>query len=97
MRLQPFAAHSIAFQVGRFDRPDRLFRSVRESWLSASGGVSRDAATASNSLQDVKELIPEFFYLPGPPACLPVAVCACLCDLIMSLCRATALQLQTSS
>jgi predicted amino acid-binding ACT domain protein len=64
VRLQPFSSHSIALQAGRFDRPDRLFRSIRESWMSASGGVSDDPGTLTNNLQDVKELIPEFFFLP---------------------------------
>ena len=41
-------------QGGRFDRADRLFRDVRSSWLSAS----------SENLQDVRELIPEFYFLP---------------------------------
>ena len=31
-----------------------MFHSVRENWLSAS----------KNNMADVKELIPEFFYLP---------------------------------
>lgn len=35
-----------------------------QSWVSASGGVS-DFAALSENLQDVKELIPEFYYLPG--------------------------------
>jgi hypothetical protein len=64
VRLQPFSSHSIALQAGRFDRPDRLFRSIRESWMSASGGVSDDPSTLTSNLQDVKELIPEFFFLP---------------------------------
>ena len=39
---------------GHFDLPDRMFHSVKEAWLSAS--------TRNNA--DVRELIPEFFYLP---------------------------------
>jgi hypothetical protein len=54
LRLEPFTQHVLLLQSGRFDRSDRLFHSVRESWLSAS-----EKATA-----DVKELIPEFYFLP---------------------------------
>ena len=43
-------------QSGRFDVPDRLFHSIKETWLSAAG--------ATMNLSDVKELIPEFFYSP---------------------------------
>nr|CAD7454369.1 unnamed protein product [Timema tahoe] len=39
---------------GHFDLADRMFNSVREAWLSAS----------KHNMADVKELIPEFFYLP---------------------------------
>ena len=42
------------FQGGHFDLPDRLFHSVKDAWLSAS----------QTNMADVKELIPEFFYLP---------------------------------
>lgn len=42
------------FQGGHFDLADRMFHSVKENWLSA----------AKNNMADVKELIPEFFYLP---------------------------------
>jgi hypothetical protein len=40
-------------QSGKFDAPDRLFNSLRDSWESAT-----------TSTTDVKELIPEF-YMPG--------------------------------
>lgn len=33
---------------------DRMFNSIREAWLSAS----------KTNMADVKELVPEFFYLP---------------------------------
>lgn len=39
---------------GHFDLADRMFHSIKDSWLSAS----------KNNMADVKELIPEFFYLP---------------------------------
>jgi hypothetical protein len=40
-------------QSGKFDAPDRLFNSLKDSWESAT-----------TSTTDVKELIPEF-YMPG--------------------------------
>ena len=64
VRLQPFSSHAVQFQGDRFDHPDRLFQSVRQSWMSASGGLSADPSTQTSNMQDVKELIPEFFYLP---------------------------------
>lgn len=54
MRLEPFSRLALALQGGRFDVADRLFHDVGRSWKSAS----------SENLQDVRELIPEFFYLP---------------------------------
>ena len=39
---------------GQFDIPDRTFHSMQTSWLLSS----------ERSSTDVKELIPEFFYLP---------------------------------
>lgn len=44
----------LSFPQGNFDLPDRLFHSVKDAWLSA----------AQTNMADVKELIPEFFYLP---------------------------------
>ncbi|KYR01680.1 BEACH domain-containing protein [Tieghemostelium lacteum] len=54
VRLQPFSAYFIDFQGGRFDVPDRAFHSIAQTWNLSS----------SISSSDVKELIPEFFYLP---------------------------------
>ena len=54
LRLQPYADMSVALQGGTFDKADRLFLSVENSWISAS----------QENLQDVRELIPEFYYLP---------------------------------
>lgn len=54
VRLQPFANMSLTLQGGHFDKPDRLFYHMENSWKSAS----------QENLQDVRELIPEFFYLP---------------------------------
>ena len=54
IRLDPFTRLALTLQGGKFDLADRLFQNVAASWRSAS----RD------NLQDVRELIPEFFYLP---------------------------------
>jgi len=54
MRLEPFSRLALSLQGGKFDVADRLFHNVGASWRSAS----------SENLQDVRELIPEFFYLP---------------------------------
>lgn len=54
IRLPPFVQSYILLQGGSFDHPDRLFYSIEGAWKSAS----RDTGT------DVRELIPEFFYLP---------------------------------
>lgn len=54
MRLEPFSRMALALQGGKFDVADRLFHDVGKSWKSAS----------AENLQDVRELIPEFFYLP---------------------------------
>ena len=54
IRLQPFVQSYLLLQGGSFDHPDRLFYSIRKAWLSAS----------HQNMTDVRELIPEFFYLP---------------------------------
>jgi len=54
LRLEPFSRLALSLQGGRFDLPDRLFHNIGASWRSAS----------KENLQDVRELIPEFFYLP---------------------------------
>lgn len=43
----------LALQGGKFDHPDRLFSSMALSWKNSQRDTS-----------DVKELIPEFFFLP---------------------------------
>ena len=53
VRLPPFTGQAIALQGGRFDVADRLFLSFKSSWESC---VSPSG--------DVKEMIPEMFYLP---------------------------------
>ncbi|KAF1816742.1 beach-domain-containing protein [Eremomyces bilateralis CBS 781.70] len=54
IRLQPFVASYLLLQGGTFDHADRIFHSIERAWMSAS----RDNMT------DVRELTPEFFYLP---------------------------------
>ncbi|KAG9140063.1 hypothetical protein Leryth_010574 [Lithospermum erythrorhizon] len=54
LRLPPFSVENQKLQGGQFDHADRLFNSVRDTWLSASG---------KGNTSDVKELIPEFFYM----------------------------------
>jgi len=41
-------------QGGAFDVPERMFHSIQNEWESAS----------KDNMSDVRELIPEFFYLP---------------------------------
>ena len=54
VRMEPFTQHFLHLQGGHFDLADRMFHSVEEAWNSAS----------RNNMADVRELIPEFFYLP---------------------------------
>ena len=54
VRLPPFTGEFVKFQDGNFDLPDRSFHSLATSWKMAS----------ELSASDVKELIPELFYLP---------------------------------
>ncbi|XP_070799266.1 WD repeat- and FYVE domain-containing protein 4 [Pituophis catenifer annectens] len=54
VRLEPFTETFQSLQGGDLDVADRMFHSIRNTWESAS----RDNMT------DVRELIPEFFYLP---------------------------------
>eukprot|EP00064_Thunnus_orientalis_P000518 superscaffoldBa00000026_g519 len=53
VRMEPFS-HTFQALQGGFDIPERMFHSVKNEWESAS----RD------NMGDVRELIPEFFYLP---------------------------------
>lgn len=53
LRLQPFSRYAIKLQGGTFDHPDRQFHSIWQSWQNVLTDFS-----------DVKELTPEFFYLP---------------------------------
>ncbi|KAJ8418170.1 hypothetical protein AAFF_G00138790 [Aldrovandia affinis] len=54
VRMEPFSQIFLSLQGGSFDVADRMFHSVRKEWDSAS----RD------NMSDVRELIPEFYYLP---------------------------------
>ncbi|XP_063239810.1 neurobeachin isoform X3 [Bacillus rossius redtenbacheri] len=53
VRVEPFTTKFLALQGGKFDHPNRLFSSVGLSWKNCQRDTS-----------DVKELIPEFFFLP---------------------------------
>ncbi|KAM4599617.1 WD repeat- and FYVE domain-containing protein 4 [Fundulus diaphanus] len=53
VRMEPFS-HTFQALQGGFDIPERMFHSIGKEWESAS----RD------NMGDVRELIPEFFYLP---------------------------------
>ncbi|XP_037656516.1 neurobeachin isoform X3 [Choloepus didactylus] len=53
VRIEPFTTFFLNANDGKFDHPDRTFSSVARSWRTSQ----RDTA-------DVKELIPEFYYLP---------------------------------
>jgi hypothetical protein len=54
IRLEPFTQHYLKLQGGSFDHADRLFDSIGKAYESAS----------EKNMGDVRELIPEFFYLP---------------------------------
>lgn len=53
IRVEPFTSIFLNLQDGKFDHADRTFHSVSTSWKNSQRDTS-----------DVKELIPEFFYLP---------------------------------
>lgn len=55
LRLPPFSTENQKLQGGQFDHADRLFNGIKDTWLSAAG---------KGNTSDVKELIPEFFYMP---------------------------------
>ncbi|KAG6514280.1 hypothetical protein ZIOFF_024628 [Zingiber officinale] len=52
-RVEPFTTLSIQLQGGKFDHADRMFSDIGSTW----DGVLED-------MSDVKELVPEMFYLP---------------------------------
>ncbi|XP_025413639.1 neurobeachin isoform X3 [Sipha flava] len=53
IRIEPFTTMFLALQGGKFDHPNRLFSSIALSWKNCQRDTS-----------DVKELIPELFFLP---------------------------------
>ena len=55
LRLPPFTSMFLEYQDGHFDLADRVFHNLDKAWCLASG----------ESSSDVKELIPDMFYLPG--------------------------------
>ncbi|XP_076787564.1 WD repeat- and FYVE domain-containing protein 4 isoform X4 [Arvicanthis niloticus] len=54
VRMPPFTQAFCSLQGGSFDVADRMFHSVKNAWESAS----------KENMSDVRELTPEFFYLP---------------------------------
>ncbi|KAJ9171294.1 hypothetical protein P3X46_014682 [Hevea brasiliensis] len=53
VRVEPYTTLSIKLQGGKFDHADRMFSDISATW----NGVLED-------MSDVKELVPELFYLP---------------------------------
>uniref|UniRef100_A0A3P9I7N3 Neurobeachin n=1 Tax=Oryzias latipes TaxID=8090 RepID=A0A3P9I7N3_ORYLA len=53
IRIEPFTTFYLCSNKNKFDHPDRTFSSIARSWRSCQRDTS-----------DVKELIPEFYYLP---------------------------------
>nr|XP_015200115.1 PREDICTED: lipopolysaccharide-responsive and beige-like anchor protein isoform X9 [Lepisosteus oculatus] len=53
LRIEPFTTFFLNLQGGKFDHADRTFSSVSRAWRNCQRDTS-----------DVKELIPEFYYLP---------------------------------
>ncbi|XP_024170395.1 BEACH domain-containing protein B isoform X2 [Rosa chinensis] len=53
LRLEPFTSLHRNLQGGKFDHADRLFQSIESTYQNCLSNTS-----------DVKELIPEFFYMP---------------------------------
>ncbi|XP_023385979.1 lipopolysaccharide-responsive and beige-like anchor protein isoform X1 [Pteropus vampyrus] len=53
LRIEPFTTYFLNLQGGKFDHADRTFSSISRAWRNSQRDTS-----------DVKELIPEFYYLP---------------------------------
>ncbi|KPP80346.1 lipopolysaccharide-responsive and beige-like anchor protein-like, partial [Scleropages formosus] len=53
IRIEPFTTFFLNLQGGKFDHADRTFSSISRAWRNCQRDTS-----------DVKELIPEFYYLP---------------------------------
>lgn len=52
VRVAPFTEYLIHFQSGRFDRAERLFQSLQQTWITATRLLNGD----------VKEAIPELYF-----------------------------------
>ena len=53
IRLEPFTSQHISLQSGRFDQSSRIFHSIPDCWR-----------IVTSLLNDYRELVPEFFFLP---------------------------------
>ncbi|XP_031153273.1 neurobeachin isoform X8 [Sander lucioperca] len=53
VRIEPFTTFLLSANNNKFDHPDRTFSAIARSWRNCQRDTS-----------DVKELIPEFYYLP---------------------------------
>ncbi|XP_038150368.1 neurobeachin [Cyprinodon tularosa] len=53
VRIEPFTTFFLSVNNNKFDHPDRTFSAIPRSWRNCQRDTS-----------DVKELIPEFYYLP---------------------------------
>ncbi|XP_063762464.1 neurobeachin [Eleginops maclovinus] len=53
VRIEPFTTFLFSTNNDKFDHPDRTFSAIARSWRNCQRDIS-----------DVKELIPEFYYLP---------------------------------
>ncbi|XP_071379675.1 neurobeachin isoform X6 [Centroberyx affinis] len=53
IRIEPFTTFFLSDNNNKFDHPDRTFSAIARSWRNCQRDTS-----------DVKELIPEFYYLP---------------------------------
>ncbi|XP_008564708.1 PREDICTED: lipopolysaccharide-responsive and beige-like anchor protein, partial [Galeopterus variegatus] len=53
LRIEPFTTYFLNLQGGKFDHADRTFSSISRVWRNSQRDTS-----------DIKELIPEFYYLP---------------------------------
>ena len=54
IRLEPFASLHVEMQNGHFDHPHRLFYSIKNAFKMSTSNAN-----------DYRELIPEFYFLPG--------------------------------
>eukprot|EP00501_MAST-03F_sp_TOSAG23-6_P001531 GSMAST32.ASY1.ANO1.1594.1 assembled CDS len=53
LRIEPYTSYGLSMQGGKFDIPDRLFYSIKNTWNNCLQSPS-----------DVKELTPEWFSIP---------------------------------